>query len=351
MKVLILGGTGAIGTHLVNQLQFDSSVQITVTSRKILKSSKVKYIQVDAKNLIFVNNLLNNSWDVIIDFMSYTTDQFGERHKKLCLSTKHYIFLSSSRVYSNSDEDIHENSIRLLDNSGDNLYLKSDEYALSKARQENLLFNSKLKNWTIVRPYITYGEMRLQLGVLEKEQWLYRAIKGRKIIFSEEMIDKITTLTYAKDVSICIKNIIGKEHAKNQIFNTVNNESIKWKEVLEIYLSEIESNLGFKPRVLFQKNHEFIRWNKSKYQIIYDRLYNRAFKNSKIKKHVDLNKFTKTHDGLSKSLKEFFKTPNFNFIDWKEEARKDRISGEYASLSEIKLFKHKVKYIIYRYIF
>lgn len=53
--------------------------------------------------------------------------------------------------------------------------LSIDEYAITKAHQENLLINSKNKNWTIIRPYITYSEQRLQLGTFEKEDWLYRA--------------------------------------------------------------------------------------------------------------------------------------------------------------------------------
>lgn len=48
-------------------------------------------------------------------------------------------------------------------------YIKTDEYALQKARQENILLGSKYKNWTIIRPYITYNKERLQLGVLEKK--------------------------------------------------------------------------------------------------------------------------------------------------------------------------------------
>ena len=58
----------------------------------------------------------------------------------------------------------------------DEEYLKTDEYALSKARQEDILHRSGKNNWTVIRPYITYSEIRLQLGVLEKELWLYRFV-------------------------------------------------------------------------------------------------------------------------------------------------------------------------------
>ena len=141
MKILILGGTGAIGKHLVNQLSINSKNQIYVTSRKKINSSKINYVLGDAKNLSFLALLLNEYWDVIIDFMSYSTQEFDNRFSLLCKSTKRYIFLSSSRVYSNSKEKLNEESIRLLESSLDHTYLNSDEYALSKARQEDLLIN------------------------------------------------------------------------------------------------------------------------------------------------------------------------------------------------------------------
>lgn len=74
-------------------------------------------------------------------------------------------------------------------------YVQSDEYAIAKAKQEDILRNSDFKNWTIVRPYITYSDERLQLGFFEKELWLYRAIKGKTIIFPSDIYEKTTTLT------------------------------------------------------------------------------------------------------------------------------------------------------------
>jgi hypothetical protein len=112
--------------------------------------------------------------------MIYTTQSFKERVNFLLDATSQYVFFSSSRVYADSEIPITEDSSRLLDVSQDKKFLSTDEYSLAKARQENILRKSKRKNWTIIRPYITYSENRLQLGILEKEEWLYRALQGRK---------------------------------------------------------------------------------------------------------------------------------------------------------------------------
>ena len=179
MRVLVLGGTGAIGSHIVHELA-NGGCEVVVTSRTHRESrASVSYRQGNARELQFVKELLTERWDAIVDFMVYTTEEFRERVHLLLESTKQYLFLSSARVFAASKDPLTESSARLKDVIADEEYLLSDEYALSKARQEDLLKSSGC-NWTIIRPYITYDENRLQLGVMEKEGWLYRAMKGPK---------------------------------------------------------------------------------------------------------------------------------------------------------------------------
>lgn len=47
-------------------------------------------------------------------------------------------------------------------------------------------------------------------------------------------------------------------------------------------------------------------------------------------------------------MKEFYQNPRFGSINWDLEAVNDRVSGEWASLNEIKGRKNKVKYILNR---
>jgi uncharacterized protein YbjT (DUF2867 family) len=123
---------------------------------------------------------------------------------------------------------ISEDSPRLLYTSKDKEYLATDEYALAKARQEDLLRNSGQRNWTIIRPYITYGEKRLQLGAMEKEAWLYRALKGRTIVFSSDIAKRFTTLTYGLNVAEGIQAIIGATSALGRAFHITCETSLTW---------------------------------------------------------------------------------------------------------------------------
>ena len=352
MNCLVLGGTGAMGAHLV-KLFSEQGFNTVVTTRASKKSyGNVEYRKGNAKNMPFLEELLSEKWDVIVDFMVYNTSSFKNRVELLLGSTKHYIFLSSARVYSNSEHPIKEESGRLLDVSKDDEFLKTDEYALSKARQENILLNSEKKNWTIVRPYITFSETRLQLGVFEKEEWLYRALRGRKIVFSIDILSKLTTMTYGLDVSKCIFALINCKNTLGEVYHICSDEVLKWQEVLDIYLEVLEEKLGNRPAVLLEgiENFKDLKVPILKYQILYDRLYDRKFDTSKLTK-VDQNvNFDSPRTLLRKCLIEFLKNPIFNQINWQFEAIKDKYTGERTSLTEISGIKQKLKYLYYRYL-
>ena len=166
---------------------------VTVTSRSERKSefNNVKYVKGNAHDTAFLESILNEDYDAIVDFMVYNTEKFRSSRDWLLSATNQYIFLSSSRVYADSRTPITEDSPRLLDVTTDSEYLQTDEYALTKARQENLLFESGKTNWTIIRPYITYSNQRLQLGVYEKELWLYRAMHDKTTVFPTVIAKKI----------------------------------------------------------------------------------------------------------------------------------------------------------------
>lgn len=313
-QVLILGGTGAMGSHLTPLLTEDYNV--FVTSREKRESDTIRYIQGDAHNNEFLGTLLTQKWDCIVDFMHYGTKEFSERIDDILSATTQYIFLSSCRVFAESKSPIIETSPRLIDVCNDAEYLETDEYALAKARCENILQSKPQKNWTIVRPTITYSETRLQLGASEKEDWLYKALHGYPIVFSDDLKSKVTTMTYAGDVARAIKALVGNKNCFGEDFNLTGTDYKTWSEVLEIYrntlaLKEIATSVYMTP----------ITWNlryKSKYQVLYSRYFDRIFDNSKISKFVDTTRFISMEDGLTKCLTDFLKNPNFVYDEYIE---------------------------------
>ena len=348
MNALILGGTGAMGSHLVSILA-SGGIDCSVTTRRHHNNiENIKYIVGDAHDISFIKSLFSKcQWDVIVDFMKYSTKDFEGRVNLLLSKTRQYIFLSSSRVYAESKENLTEISPRLLDVCNDADYLKTDEYALAKARQEDILRNSGYSNWTIIRPYVTFSEQRFQLSALEKEYWLYRALHGRTIVFSKDLAEKITTLTYGQDVARGIASLIGKDKAKGNTYHITISESHKWSEILDTYLDVFEKKIGFCPKVLLTDKWEpFHGGNKP--QVIYDRMYERKFDNSNINDYIDTNTFKPTIPALTACLSDFLDHPVFKSINWRWEAKKDRLTGEWAKMSEITGIKQKMVYLLSR---
>lgn len=349
MNILILGGTGAMGAHLVNILS-DMGIDSYVTSRRERQgSAHITYIKGNAHDDAFLKKILKQeNWDAIVDFMVYNTATVSTRIGLFLDNCKQYVFLSSSRCYADPHGmAIKESSDRLVDVCKDKEYLSTDEYGLAKGREENIIMSQNKKNWTIIRPYVTYAENRLQLGDMEKEDWLYRAVHGRSIVFGEDMMDKLTTLTYGYDVAKGIASIIGKEAAYGKCFHITVNESHAWREILSTYVSTFKMVTGRDAKVKIIKKSPFYE----KYQVRFDRIFDHKFDNSNISKFTDVNSFKPTIEGLEQCLTTFLKTSSFIVpnIDWDKQGWLDSLAGELTPLAEIPTRKGKLKYIAFRY--
>lgn len=352
MKILVLGGTGAMGKNLVEILANEGHC-LTVTSRCQHQSldPNVSYVKGNAHDITFLKFVLaGNSWDAIIDFMVYSTPEFLARNELLLSATAQYIFLSSSRVYADNPI-LNEESNRILDTTSDAEYLKTDEYALTKARQENILIKSKFKNWTIIRPYITFSDERLQLGVFEKEDWLYRAIHGRKIVFPKNMANCYTTMTLGSDVAKVIFAVVGNASAYQKVLQITSDQTILWKDILDLYTKTISKFYNREPKIKWIEDMGFLCLvMQNKYQVNVDRMYNRKFKSNKIHEFCGQDfAFSKIDEELPACLERFLSHPRFRTIDWGTQAYMDRLSGEFTPCREIPSFSQKVKYLLFRF--
>lgn len=351
MHVLVLGGTGAMGEPLVRMLA-ERGDEVYVTSRRKREDNgNVHYIQGDAHDLSFIKQELSKNYDAIVDFMIYSTDDFRDRSKLYLQSTEQYMFLSSARVYAESKEPITENSPRLLDVCKDEEYLKTDEYALAKARSENILFDSDGGNWTIIRPYITYNVERLQLGAIEKDVWLYRALNSRSVPLPQDVAKHQTTMTYGGDVAQAIGTLVGNKRAYGEVFNLTGMQHMKWSDVWKIYSKVLQEYTGIKSK-LYQPDDSSGIWKVmgNEYQVRYDRMFDRTFDNSKLLSICpDLN-FVTMEEGLTMCLHNFIEKPTWNSIfGCGAEAYLNRQTGEKMKLSELGSIATKLRYLGYRW--
>ena len=245
MKILIFGGTGAMGTPLVELLAGQGhDVYVTSRRKREYDVGNIHCITGNAHEMPFLRTVLQGKYDVLVDFMSYSLSELQERLNLILDSVGQYIFLSSCRVYAESKTPITEDTPRLLDVCEDKEFLATEEYALAKAREENLIFASEHKNWTIVRPTVTYNSQRLQLGCYELDEWLGRALREKPVVFYDDLADKLTSMTYGEDVARGIGYLIGNPKALGEVVQIASPESKTWGEILNIYKDALEKSAG-----------------------------------------------------------------------------------------------------------
>lgn len=330
MKVLVLGGTGAMGVH-VTRLLAEKGHDVVVTSRKEREArGGVRYAKGNAKDPAFLESLLSERWGAVVDFMVWSTVEFRERYRKLLAATDQYVFVSSYRVYADSPV-ITEDSPRLLDVCGDAEYLATDEYALAKARCEDMLFTSGGSNWTVVRPAITYdGSGRFQLGVHEADLWLWRALKGIPVPLPGVMLGKQATMTWGGDVARMIVGLVGNPEALGEAFTVSASEHLAWSDIASIYRSIVPDL-----EVTACGLEEFERERGGVYQIRYDRMFDRVVDNSKVlaATGIDSSSLVSMERGLVTELSCFLKRGGVESCGIGMQARMDRLVGGCPSLS------------------
>lgn len=282
-KVLVVGGTGAMGVYLVPELlALGYSVDVISEDDCVSDNPNLTYTKTDAKNLETIGEILKKDYDAVVDFMVYKTKEEYEAFLPLYLSnTAHYIFLSTYRVYADEEHPIRETSPRIYDVTKSRELLESGDYCIYKAEAEDYLKNSSFSNWTIIRPAITYSKRRFQLVTLECNIVIKRMLEGKAILLPEGAMQKHATMSWAGDVGKMISRLVLNDAAKREIYSVCTSEHHSWEEVAKIY--KRLGGLKYKTvdtdtfiDVVFDGNEHCRR------QLVLDRYYDRIMDNSKI---------------------------------------------------------------------
>ena len=289
-KILVLGATGAMGQYLVPRLSACGARLTTVALGDMPQiPENVNHIKTtNAKEPGFLADLLKEKFDAIVDFLIYPTGELIDYLPYLVQNTDHYIYLSSYRIYDNKEIPIKETSPRLLDAADDILLRNSDDYSIYKARGENVLHALPRKNWTIIRPAITYSLYRYQLVTQEAGATVHRAWTGKKVPLPASAKNVQATMSWAGDVAQMIAGLLFNEKALGEAFTVATSEHHSWGEIADYYKDicnlqavwvDDEDYLGAMAKFAGRGP---LRSNIIRYQLLYDRLFERVIDNSKI---------------------------------------------------------------------
>jgi len=288
-KVLVLGGTGAMGRYAVPELlRLGFAVDVVALDTPDFTHEHLTSTIANAMDDAWLKEKITETrYDVILDFMSYKLPQFKTRAPLFLDNTDQYMFLSSCRVYANEEVPVKETSPRLLDVSKNEDYLKlyEKEYSLFKAAEEDVLIHSGKKNWTIILPATTYSTGRAQLVTLEAGTFVYRALTGKPVAIPIQVKDTPATMSWAGDVGVMIARLAGKEEALGEKFIAATAEYNTWGRIAEIYHELLGLEYEWVDKEVYLQIMSstpdavspFVR-----YQLEYARMFDRITDNTKI---------------------------------------------------------------------
>jgi len=304
-KVLLMGGSGALGVYLTQELLSKGyAVDVVCLEELVSANPDLRYIRANGLDTRVVSELLKNRYDAVVDFMIY---QSPEEYAPFCQlylpATAHYVFLSSYRVYADEQHPITEDSPRWLDVTDNQVLLGSGDYCIYKAQQEDMLRASGYTNWTILRPAITYSKRRFQLTVLEAHVLIYRMRLGKTVILPEPAMDKQATLSWAGDFGIAVSRLIGNPKTFGETYTVSTAEHHTWGEIAAIY-----RELGGLRYMTVDTETFLSLWSarepNDRQQLVYDRYCTRVVDNRKLLEVTGLTQadFMPLRDGLQKEL-------------------------------------------------
>lgn len=323
MKILLLGGTGTLSTA-VCRLAISKGYEVSVLNRGHNNGKLPSCVKTYIGSFTDINALEQcvegSDYDVVVDFLSRVPTDIERVYPIFKAHCKQFIFISSACVYKRADEDfpIKENSPKPNKDWSYNVEKYACETQLKALSQDSSSF------FTIVRPYITYNNERLPLGISPSYNFhktIIERFRAGKPWFIWDEGTAITTVTYVDDFSKGLVGLFLNERAKNEDFHITGDFYYTQKDLIEITKRAIKSDseiISIPANTIGNILPEY------KNMLIGDRALDARFCNLKIKEAVpDLSFNTSYEKGIERIVK-YWDTQDASY-DYKFEARIDRL--------------------------
>ena len=214
-NVLLIAGGGTLGTYTAEELlRLGHKVDVICLEDKTSENENLRFFKARATLEYLKEFFKGNHYDGIVNFLHYKNhEDYIPYHELLTNNTDHLIFLSSYRVYADLEHPITENAPQLLDViKDDEEFLAKENYALSKARAERFLADNPYpKNFTVVRPVISFSDRRLDLNMVSGHDILNAIKEGKAVKLPLEARGLTAGLDFAGNSGKMIANLLFKK--------------------------------------------------------------------------------------------------------------------------------------------
>lgn len=315
MKVIIIGGTGVLSKDTA-LLCLKKDIDLYLINRgknKQFLPKGAKTIIGDIRQTQTLKEQLDGQFfDVVIDFLSYTPDQLRSTLDLFKGKYKQFIFISSATVYDRSNPD------KLITEKTE---INNYEwfYSANKINCEKLLCLYFKDNtnayYTIVRPYITYGNTRIPYTIIARRaHWtlMERILNDRPIVIWDDG-ENYCTLTHTRDFAIGITGLLLNKKAINEDFHITSDEHLKINDIINTIAQTVNKDpkLVYIPCDIIERNMTMYKDELSK-----DKAHTRKFDNSKIKSVVpNFNCSITFTEGIEDTVDYYLSNKNMRKID------------------------------------
>ena len=306
-RVLLIAGGGTLGTYVAGELlRLGAFVDVICLEDKTSDNERLRYVKARATIDMLRELLAERRYDGIVNFIHYVTvEDYEPYHELLIKNTDHLIFLSSYRVYADMQHPITESAPRLLDVTRDAEFLRTEDYALPKARCEDMLYSKHAgEPFTVVRPVISFSCLRFDLFVYSDNDIFESIAAGRALKLPRSARDLAAGIDWAGNSGKLIANLLFKRSAIGESYTVSSAQNLTWGEVADIYTRLTGLKTEWCEDSEFEASYPCLA-DKKKYLYVYDRRFNREINNEKIlaATHLTRADFTSIEEGLAIELK------------------------------------------------
>lgn len=288
-KVLLVAGGGTLGTYVTDEM-VSKGVHVDVICLEDYKSNDMVTYYKEKVTFEYINEFLRGKqYSAIVDFLHYVEiNDYEKVYNLYCEHTKQIVLLSSYRVYADEEHPIVEESPTWFDIDVDKEFLETENYALPKLRCENFLKSRLEKNWTIVRPVISFSDKRFDLFMYSGSTIIDKINNGEKIILPKDAKDIVAGIDWAGNTGKLIGKLLMNEKAMGEAFTISSAPNITWGDFANIYHEVLGADIVWGSMDEFIKYGPDMRWNR--WGLKYDRLLNRLVDASKVMSATDTKK-------------------------------------------------------------
>jgi nucleoside-diphosphate-sugar epimerase len=243
--VLVIGGTGFIGSELVKLLHKEYNVivfSLHPTNEKFIEDTDLNFIQGDVINKKSLEKSSIYNIDVLVSLMGQITKDI-DLYKKINIKGNKNIINFVKK--NNIPKTILVSTIMVYGEVNDIPHKESDLrnpqsiYSTVKRQVEDIYFQSGI-NYFILRLGNVYGNQQ-DKGVVSK--MMNACQNDTKFMLSSK--EKIRTFVHVKDVARAIKMVIDRDDLHSRVYN-IGTERLKLGDLISI----IETSTGKKLNIV-----------------------------------------------------------------------------------------------------